>query len=84
MGGNLAAVNAIRARDAGQFKVSYQVLFYPVTDVTLSFQSWKLFAQVPWLTRVIDSAALALRTVFNTTSVSVCSNPETQILHLSW
>lgn len=58
VGGNLAAVNAIRARDAGRFKVSYQVLFYPVTDVTLSSNSWKSFADGPWLTRDYEMNAL--------------------------
>lgn len=58
VGGNLAAVNAIRARDAGRVKVSYQALFYPVTDVTLSSNSWKSFAQGPWLTRDYEMNAL--------------------------
>jgi acetyl esterase len=58
VGGNLAAVNAIRARDAGRFKVSYQVLFYPVTDVTLSSNSWKSFAEGPWLTRSYELNAV--------------------------
>lgn len=58
VGGNLAAVNAIRSRDAGRFQVSYQLLFYPVTDVTLSSQSWKSFAEGPWLTRDYEMNAL--------------------------
>ncbi len=58
VGGNLAAVNAIRARNAERFNVSYQVLFYPVTDVTLSSQSWRSFAEGPWLTRDYEMNAL--------------------------
>lgn len=58
VGGNLAVVNAIRARDAGRVKVSYQALFYPVTDVTLSSNSWKSFAAGPWLTRDYEMHAL--------------------------
>lgn len=58
VGGNLAAVNAIRARDAGRFKVSYQLLFYPVTDVTLGSNSWKSFAEGPWLTRAYELNAV--------------------------
>ncbi|ARV62781.1 hypothetical protein BZZ01_00440 [Nostocales cyanobacterium HT-58-2] len=58
VGGNLAAVSAIRARDAGQIKVSYQVLFYPVTDVTLSSESWKSFANGPWLSRAYEMNAV--------------------------
>lgn len=58
VGGNLAAVNAIRARDDGRIKVSYQALFYPVTDVTLSSNSWKSFAKGPWLSRNYEMNAL--------------------------
>jgi acetyl esterase len=56
--GNLAAVNAIRARDAGQIQVSYQLLFYPVTDVRLSSESWQSFAEGPWLTRTYEMNAV--------------------------
>ncbi|MBD2465869.1 alpha/beta hydrolase [Oscillatoria sp. FACHB-1407] len=58
VGGNLAAVNAIRARDAGRVQVRYQALFYPVTDVTLSSDSWRSFAEGPWLTRDYEMNAL--------------------------
>lgn len=58
VGGNLAAVSAIRAQDAGRIKVSYQVLFYPVTDVTLSSKSWRSFAEGPWLTRAYEMNAV--------------------------
>lgn len=51
VGGNLAAVNAMRARDEGGPNLVFQLLLYPVTDLTLSSESWKAFAQEPWLTR---------------------------------
>ena len=38
-GGNLAAVVAIRARDAGSLPVAYQLLIYPTTDATGSLPS---------------------------------------------
>ena len=38
-GGNLAAVTAVRARDAGGPPVACQVLVYPCTDLTRSFAS---------------------------------------------
>lgn len=58
VGGNLAAVSAIRARDAGRLNVSYQLLFYPVTDVTLSSESWRSFADGPWLTHAYEMNAV--------------------------
>lgn len=58
VGGNLAAVSAIRARDAGGPNVLFQLLFYPVTDVTLSSESWRRFARGPWLTRDYEMNAL--------------------------
>ncbi len=42
-GGNLAAVLALMARDAGAPKLALQVLIYPVTDYTLSSESYKTF-----------------------------------------
>jgi len=38
-GGNLAAVVAIRARDAGESAVAFQLLVYPATDLTRSYPS---------------------------------------------
>ncbi|MBD2774027.1 alpha/beta hydrolase [Iningainema tapete] len=51
VGGNLAAVTAMRSRDQKGPKLVFQLLMYPVTDVTLSSQSWQEFANGPWLTR---------------------------------
>jgi acetyl esterase len=38
-GGNLAAVVCLRARDAGGPSIAFQLLVYPVVDLTLSFLS---------------------------------------------
>ena len=40
-GGNLAAAVALRARDLGHPRISYQVLFYPVTDCDLGRDSYR-------------------------------------------
>ena len=45
-GGNLAAVTALRARDAGGVQPVYQVLVYPVTDWVGSYPSAELYADV--------------------------------------
>jgi acetyl esterase len=50
-GGNLAAVVALRARDAGAPKISLQVLLYPVTDVGAETQSYRDLADGYMLTR---------------------------------
>ncbi len=39
-GGNLATVVSRLAVDAGTFKVAYQVLLYPTTDLSLAFDSY--------------------------------------------
>ncbi|WP_313024425.1 alpha/beta hydrolase [Pseudomonas lopnurensis] len=67
-GGNLAAVLAQKARDAGGPSVAAQALIYPVTDVTMSTPSCAEFEDYPlfntddlrWLTRqyVGDDPAL--------------------------
>ena len=50
-GGNLAAVVALQARDAGGPKISLQVLLYPVTDVGAETQSYRDLADGYLLTR---------------------------------
>lgn len=50
-GGNLAAVVALQARDAGGPKLSLQVLNYPVTDVGAETQSYRDLADGYMLTR---------------------------------
>jgi acetyl esterase len=50
-GGNLAAVVALQARDAGRPKIGLQVLLYPVTDVGAETQSYRDLADGYMLTR---------------------------------
>ena len=50
-GGNLAAVVALQARDAGAPKIALQVLLYPVTDVGAETQSYRDLADGYMLTR---------------------------------
>ena len=50
-GGNLAAVVALAARDAGGPDISLQVLIYPGTDATLSSPSVHRLADAPFLSR---------------------------------
>ena len=50
VGGNMAAVIAQLAKERKGPTIRYQVLFYPVTDASLSQESYKEFANGPWLT----------------------------------
>lgn len=50
-GGNLTAVVALLARERGSPRISYQALFYPVTDAGMDTDSYREFAEGPWLTR---------------------------------
>jgi len=50
-GGNLAAVVALQARDAGGPDITLQVLLYPVTDVGAETQSYRDLADGYMLTR---------------------------------
>lgn len=49
VGGNMAAVVTILAKERGGPKIDYQVLFYPVTDANFETESYKEFAQGYWL-----------------------------------
>jgi acetyl esterase len=50
VGGNMAAVVAQLAKERRGPTIRCQVLFYPVTDASLSQESYKEFAGGPWLT----------------------------------
>ena len=50
VGGNMTAVVSLLARERGGPTIKAQVLFYPVTDASLSQASYKTFANGPWLT----------------------------------
>src|SRR5262245_49855723 len=51
VGGNMTAVVALLAKERKGPKVKAQLLFYPVTDATMSTGSYKEFAEGPWLTK---------------------------------
>lgn len=52
VGGNMVAVVTLLAKKRGGPKISFQVLFYPVTDANLENQSYREFgADGYWLTR---------------------------------
>jgi acetyl esterase len=51
VGGNMAAVVALLAKERSGPKIAYQVLFYPVTDANFDDGSYTQFADGPWLTK---------------------------------
>jgi acetyl esterase len=51
VGGNMAAVVTLLAKERGGPKIAYQVLFYPVTDANFDTSSYREFANGPWLTK---------------------------------
>jgi len=51
VGGNMVAVVTQLAKERKGPAIRYQVLFYPVTDSSLSQESYEEFANGPWLTR---------------------------------
>jgi acetyl esterase len=50
VGGNMVAVVTQLAKERKGPAIRYQVLFYPVTDASFSQESYKEFADGPWLT----------------------------------
>jgi acetyl esterase len=50
VGGNMAAVIALLAKERKGPPLKAQVLFYPVTDASMSTRSYEQFATGPWLT----------------------------------
>lgn len=51
VGGNMAAAVALMAKERKGPHVLAQLLFYPVTDASMSSASYSEFAEGPWLTR---------------------------------
>jgi acetyl esterase len=51
VGGNMAAVTTLLAKERGGPKICFQLLFYPVTDANFDNGSYNQFADGPWLTR---------------------------------
>jgi acetyl esterase len=50
VGGNMAAVLTLLAKERGGPRIRFQVLFYPVTDYRTDNTSYRKFANGPWLT----------------------------------
>ncbi|MGI5144496.1 alpha/beta hydrolase [Streptomyces sp. CA-106110] len=51
VGGNMATVVSLMAKQRGGPALREQVLFYPVTDARFNDSSYRQFANGPWLTR---------------------------------
>lgn len=51
VGGNMAAVVAMLAKERGGPTIAFQLLFYPVTDAAMNTASYAQFADGPWLTK---------------------------------
>jgi acetyl esterase len=51
VGGNMATVVALLAKQRGGPKLAAQLLFYPVTNADFDTPSYRQFAEGPWLTR---------------------------------
>lgn len=51
VGGNMAAVVALMAKERGGPAIAGQMLLYPVTDASMSTGSYSEFADGPWLTK---------------------------------
>ncbi|NKF21474.1 alpha/beta hydrolase [Solimonas marina] len=51
VGGNMAAVMTLLAKQRGGPKIDFQLLFYPVTDADFDNGSYRQFADGPWLTK---------------------------------
>ncbi len=51
VGGNMATVVAMLAKERGGPSIAFQLLFYPVTDAAMNTASYAQFADGPWLTK---------------------------------
>lgn len=51
VGGNMAAVVTLLAKEKKTPKIGFQVLFYPVTDANFETPSYQAFENGPWLTK---------------------------------
>ena len=50
VGGNMAAVVTLMAKERGGPRIRFQVLFYPVTDYRTDNESYRKYGDGPWLT----------------------------------
>jgi acetyl esterase len=53
-GGNLAASLALLARERGGPAITFQLLIYPVTDLTLAYPSWEENGEPGWILSTRD------------------------------
>jgi acetyl esterase len=51
VGGNMVAVVSLLAKERQGPKIAGQLLYYPVTDASMSTPSYQEFAEGPWLTK---------------------------------
>ena len=51
VGGNMATVTAIRAKNKRGPQIKFQCLFYPVTNADMDTKSYELFKDGPWLSK---------------------------------
>jgi acetyl esterase len=51
VGGNMTAAVTLLAKERKGPQIRYQVMLYPVTDASLSTESYRNFADGPWLTK---------------------------------
>jgi acetyl esterase len=51
VGGNMAAAVTLLAKERGEPKIAFQLLFYPVTDANLDSPSYAAYQEGFWLTR---------------------------------
>lgn len=50
-GGNMAVAVALLAKQHRKPKITFQVLFYPVTDATFRHDSYRAYGNGPWITK---------------------------------
>ena len=51
VGGNMATVMTLLAKERKGPEIAFQLLLYPVTDANFDTESYRTFAEGPWLTR---------------------------------
>ncbi len=51
VGGNMAAVMALLAKQHGAIKIKFQLLIYPVTDADFDNPTYQAYGDGPWLTK---------------------------------
>jgi acetyl esterase len=51
VGGNMTTIVAMLSSERNGPKISYQILMYPVTDASMSTESYQIYENGPWLTK---------------------------------